>query len=285
MTRNERLRALVDSRGFGLEIGPSHAPVFPRAAGFNVETLDHADADELRRKYAAMGVDTSAIEGVAYVSDGGPIHEIVPRRGEYDFVFSSHVIEHVTDFVGYFESCEALLKSGGCALLVIPDKRYVFDALRFPSTTGDILEAWNRRDRRHSPARVFDFHASYSTFGGQPVWEKSSRGDIVLSNPLAIGREMFEAACSDDRYIDAHGWAFTPASFRLIVRDLNEMGLINLKIAQIVQDGTSEFIARLTREAAPDTLPRAELILDVHREQFESSLQMILGSGRFSVAA
>ena len=275
MTRNDSLRALVDSCGFGLEIGPSHAPVFPRAAGFNVETLDHADADELRRKYAAMGVDTSAIEEVTYVSDGRPIHEIVPRRGEYDFIFSSHVIEHVTDFVGYFETCEALLKPDGRAALAIPDKRYVFDALRFPSTTGDVLEAWKRRHKRHSIARVFDFHAYYSTLGGEPVWASFSTGDIALPNGVEYGRQMFDAAYSEDGYHDVHGWAFTPASFQLIIRDLNEMGLIGLKVEKLAQDGTSEFHVVMTRDAALDARPRSEMILDVHREQMESSAQLL----------
>jgi hypothetical protein len=53
----------VDPAGFGLEIGPSHAPVFPKRDGFNVETLDYTDAEGLRAKYANdPNVDLSRIE-------------------------------------------------------------------------------------------------------------------------------------------------------------------------------------------------------------------------------
>ena len=70
MTRIEKIRSMFDSSGFGLEIGPSHAPVFPKSLGYNVEVLDYAGASELRAKYAAMNCDTSRIEEVDYISDG-----------------------------------------------------------------------------------------------------------------------------------------------------------------------------------------------------------------------
>lgn len=269
------IRAMVNSSGIGLEIGPSHSPLFPKRDGFNVETLDYADADTLRNLYAGQPVNVDAIEHVDHVSDGKPIHEVVGKSNYYDYIVSSHTIEHVPDFLGYFQSCESLLRPGGCAVLAIPDKRFVFDALRFPNTTGDVLEAWMRRDKRHSPARVFDFFSSYSTLGGLHTWDSNAHGDVKLHNDIAVGRHWFDIARQETTYVDIHAWALTPASFRLIIRDLNELGLLNLKIAELHENGTFEFHVRLTREADVEMRNRAELAKDIHREQLISSHQIV----------
>lgn len=276
MDRFDVIRGLAAPSGKkGLEICPSHSPVFPRRQGFDVETLDYADADALRVHYSQSPVDLDAIENVDYVSDGTPIHEVVGKPGFYDYVYSGHAIVHVADIVGYFKSCEALLKPGGCAVLSIPDKRYVFNTLRFPSTTGEVLEAWKRGHRRHSPARVFDYHASYAKLDDQPIWTKFSRGDIALANGLMTAWRAFEVACKDDKYIDVGAWTFTPESFQLIIHDLNVLVPIDLKVEKILHEGTSEFHVRMTRNAVPDPRSRCEMIQDVHQEQLDSSLQIL----------
>jgi SAM-dependent methyltransferase len=274
---------MVNHAGKGLEIGPSHNPLFPKREGFDVETLDYADADTLRTRYAGHPVNIDAIEHVDHVSNGRPIHEVVQRPFHFDYIVSSHAIEHVTDFVGYFESCEVLLKPGGCVVLAIPDKRFVFDALRFPSTTGDVMEAWGRKHRRHSPSRVFDFFSSYSTLGEVHTWDKTAHGASRLANDLNISRHWFDAACQDDQYIDVHAWTLTPASFKLIIRDLNEMGIIKLRISHLISDGTFEFYVCLMREAEDNNRPRSEMLLDVHREQLVSSLQILGSSGQLGL--
>lgn len=277
------IRGMVDRTGKGLEVGPSHNPLFPKREGFDVETLDYADATTLRARYAGHPVDVGAIEEVDHISDGRSIAEVVGRAAHFDYIVSSHAIEHVTDFVGYFKSCEMMLKPGGCAVLAIPDKRFVFDALRFPSSTGDVLEAWNRGHNRHSPARVFDFFSNYSTLGDLHTWDRTSHGTTQLPHDLGISRQWFDAACNQDIYIDVHAWALTPASFRLIIRDLNEMGILSLRIDQLVNDGTFEFYVRLTSDAPKDPRQRSEMLLDIHREQLVSSLQILGSNGQLGL--
>jgi len=104
MDRSTLLRSMFEAKGLGLEIGPSHQPVFPKSAGFNVETVDYTTGEELRRVYAGLGIDTSVIEDPDFVSGGHLLHEVIDSPGRYDFIFSSHVIEHITDFVGFFQS-------------------------------------------------------------------------------------------------------------------------------------------------------------------------------------
>jgi hypothetical protein len=75
MGRSETLRSMFETSGKGLETGPSHNPLMPKTAGFDVEILDYLDAEGLRRKYAAASVDLSAVEEVDYIADGRPMTE------------------------------------------------------------------------------------------------------------------------------------------------------------------------------------------------------------------
>src|SRR5215472_3740986 len=107
-----------------LEIGPSHAPIAPKAAGWNSFVVDHATQAELRAKYRGYGVNIDAIEPVDFVWSAGGLADAVPAafHGTFDTVIASHVIEHVPDFVGFFSGCVRLLKPTGTIALAVPDK-------------------------------------------------------------------------------------------------------------------------------------------------------------------
>jgi len=69
--------------GYGLEIGPSYNPVVPKSTGYRVDTLDHADAAQLREKYRNHDIDLSAIEEVTYVWNGEPLDELTQKANHY----------------------------------------------------------------------------------------------------------------------------------------------------------------------------------------------------------
>ena len=46
LARDEAIRALFDTSGRGLEIGPSYNPIMPKHRGFKVEIVDHASTAE-----------------------------------------------------------------------------------------------------------------------------------------------------------------------------------------------------------------------------------------------
>lgn len=279
MGRNEQLRAMVDVSGRGLEIGPSHAPVFPKREGFRVETVDYAPAAELRRKYSELGVEIEAIEEVDYISDGRPLHEVVPYEHTYDYIFSSHAIEHVTDFVAYIRSCERLLKPGGVIAFAVPDKRYTFDACQPLTTTGRVLEAFARGQSRHSPAAVFDFIANSIDLDGQGVWTKTSTGQIKFRHGPADGKPPFDQAVQPEgAYQDVHAWIFTPNSFRLIISDLRELGLIEVDEAYMAEMGALEFHVALRAGAPGHGMSRLALSQFALYDQVTCGAQMLAAS-------
>ena len=269
MSRKDDALSLLDPRGRGLEIGAGYAPFFPKAKGHRVESVDHASADELRRKYAELGQDTSRIEEVDYVWRGEPLDEVVPHHGAYDYIFGSHVLEHLPDPVAFFNACDRLLKPSGVLVLIVPDKRYCFDVFRPIASTGDLVQAHLEKRRRHPPGKVFDNTAYYARKDGDETWETSRHpGRAELYESLETAKGRLRRAVESEEYIDVHGWQFVPSSFRLAICELHALGLTPMREVRFLHRWRRpEFYVSLSRSGAGCPLGRLELCRRVLAEQ------------------
>jgi SAM-dependent methyltransferase len=270
MTRNELLLSMFDPSGVGLEIGPGFNPLLPKSEGYDVETLDHGTAAQLRDKYRNdPNVDIARIEEVDFVADGQPIAEVVGKPGYYDYIVASHVIEHAPDFLGFLKDCEALLNQAGTLILAVPDKRRCFDLLQPLTSTGMILQAHQERRTRHPPSALFDDIAYNVLRDGDGGWSKGCAGRLTFAHDLATAFDFFYKMRLSSHYVDSHAWRFTPSSFRLIVDDLWMIGEIGLS-EQIFRGGVlNEFYITLSRTGTGcplDRLALARMIIAEHRE-------------------
>jgi SAM-dependent methyltransferase len=240
----------IDKNGLGLEIGPSHNPIAPKSKGYNVHILDHLNAADLRVKYADHGVNLDNIEEVDFVWSGEPIHELIGNTHQYDWIIASHLIEHVPDLISFFQECEILLKENGVLFLVIPDKRYCFDALMPPSTTGELLDAWIQKRTKPTPGQVFDHFANASMRHGNIAWADDGGGGVdKLVHEFAEAADAFKRASSSDEYIDVHCWRFTPNSFKLILHDLKKINLTNMTVVKTFKADGCEFYISLMKSS------------------------------------
>jgi len=280
MTKDEFISQTITRSMFGLEVGPSFNPYFPRSDGWNVETVDHASADDLRKKYADLE-DISKIEEVNYVSDARPLHETIYRRGEYDFIFASHVVEHLTDLIGFIKSCEILLKPSGRLVLVVPDKRRCFDVMQARTTTGDVLDAYRIGSTRHTPGSVFDFFANIADMGGHTIWEHDWARKFELGFHFATdvqeAKQRYDYVAANDDYLDIHRWNFVPSSFRLIMQDLEKTGLINLREDFFSDTSRCEFYFSASPNGPGCPLSRLDLHRAIAWEEIEGNMQIISG--------
>lgn len=269
MDRKETLTSLFDPSGVGLEIGPSHNPLLPKSEGYRVETLDHMPAEELQLKYAGIpGIDVSKIEPVDYITDGGSISSLINKESAFDFVVGSHVVEHMTNLLGFLLDCEHLLKDTGDLVLAVPDKRFVFDALRPIATTGDVLQANLEGRRRHTPGKLFDEVAYNVLRGGLSGWSPHDSGEISFAATLDSARRIFDSAVQTGASHDIHAWQFTPSSFRLIIRDLHEIQAIHLQEKKFLATGGGEFYIVLSKTADGCVLDRMTLLQHTILEQY-----------------
>ena len=248
-SREEKVFHLLDKTGLGLEIGPSHNPIAPKKNGFNVQILDHVNADQLRDKYKDhknYGVKIENIEDVDYVWHGEVLSELIGKTSCYDWIIASHVIEHMPDIISFFQQCEVLLKPSGILSLVIPDKRFCFDYFSPISSTGNVLDAYAEKRTRPSHGQVFDHFANSVKRNGKITWSSEMQnGPNELIHTFAQAKALYAQSISSDQYIDTHCWRFTPANFGLIISDLITLDLISLDIKDEFETSGCEFFVSL----------------------------------------
>lgn len=271
----EVMRAMIGSRGPGLEIGPLHRPIAPKRDGYNVVVVDHTSTQGLREKYAKdPNVDVSLIEEVDYVTDGRSILETIGQSGRYDWIIASHVIEHTPDLLGFLKDCERLLRPVGTLALAIPHRRFCFDALRPISTMGQVLQAHLEKRTRLSPGTLFDFVSESSKRNGLGAWFEGQEGQLVRVHPITEALNIFrQEATSSAKYRDGHAWVFVPASFRLILQMAQEMGMIELRESQYHETIGCEFFVSLSRSGAGTGLTDDELRRAAEEEQLAGFLE------------
>ena len=249
LSREEKVFRLLNTKGLGLEVGPSHNPVAPKKKGFNVHILDHASAAELRNKYQGHGVNLDNIEEVDFVWQGEPLQELIGETNCYDWIIASHVIEHVPDLISFLQQCEALLKPTGILSLVIPDKRYCFDYFSSSSSTGNVLDANAEKRVRPTHGQIFDHFVNASKRKGNIAWSSDGAGGAdELLHTFAEAQAQWARSVSTTDYIDVHCWRFTPASFRLLISDLLGLELINLEIKGEFETDGCEFYVSLGKK-------------------------------------
>ncbi|MBP9089170.1 MAG: class I SAM-dependent methyltransferase [Kofleriaceae bacterium] len=257
LPRNHKVMLELDAKGLGLEIGPSFNPVAPKRAGYKVHILDHLDADGLRKKYPHLKPEN--IEEVDFVWHGEPLAELIGQTGVYDWIVASHVIEHVPDLITFLQQCAQLLKPTGRLSLVVPDKRYCFDLYSPESSTGQILDAYHAKSRRPTPGQIFDHYANAVNRDGSIAWEPSSTGKIALHHDPGEAKKMWLQAQASDEYVDVHNWRFTPDNFRLLITDLENLGLLPIGIIREFGTVGCEFFVTLGKHetgwTAPDRYP------------------------------
>jgi hypothetical protein len=251
--RNARLLAGVTLSDPIIEIGPLHAPIAPKSAGWSTTVVDHATRAELLEKYAGHpDVDPDVIQDVDIVWPSGPLHTAFPdhANGTYKALIASHVIEHLPDLVGFLRSAAQLLDpNAGLLALVVPDKRWCFDLFKPVSTTGQLLAAHRAGATRHAPAHLFDHNAYSASDRGRTCWGQEPLTELSFYVRLEDAKTAFDSWSDDpdSAYVDCHAWQFTPSSFALAILELGELGLIDWRVDWIESEPQTEFITQLRR--------------------------------------
>jgi SAM-dependent methyltransferase len=266
--RTSLLRSMLQLGGYGLEIGPGYNPLLPKSEGFRVETVDYTDADGLRDKYKGNpNVEIDRIEAVDHVvGERRTLAEAVGKPRVFDYIVASHVIEHTPDMVGFLQSCEELLTASGVLVLAVPDKRHCFDVLQPLTSTGDVLQAHLDGRTMPTPGAVFDDLAYNAVRGDAIGWGPHDGSSLRFVAPLDAAANAYQSLRRSPTYCDVHVWRFVPSSFRLILRDLYEIGEIRLREDKFYDSVGNEFYVSLSTSAAGCSCGRLALAKDALRE-------------------
>ena len=119
----------------------------------------------------------------------------------------------------------------GRYFLIIPDKRYCFDALLPESNLAAVLEAYHQNRKVHTLKSVIEHQALTTHNDARRHWlgDHGRLSDTAGKAKSALNT-FIEA---DGRYMDVHAWQFTPQGFSEIIRLLNLTGYIDFIVEQV----------------------------------------------------
>lgn len=135
----DRRPILALCKGRGVELGPGPRPqVFP-AADIDVRYVEQTHPDDWARLYGGSA-EVTFDPALAPHFVVGDADRIPAEPGSLDFIFSSHVFEHLANPLGHLALWADLLKSGGRIAMIVPDyigsKDFLMD-----ETSIEVLEA------------------------------------------------------------------------------------------------------------------------------------------------
>lgn len=260
--RIARAREHLDlTAGRGLEIGPLASPIV-RKDEAAVSYVDVLSAQTLRSHYAEdANVDETDIVDLDFVlSQDGTTHslaEIVGPAGPFQWVIASHVVEHVPDLIAFLADVAAIVDDGGRLALVVPDRRYCFDALRPPTTIGEMLLAHDNQDRRPSVRAVFDHFSSAVGYDPAALWRGVPADPANRLYPLQQAWDLVQRRRTTEDYLDSHTWLFTPESFVEQLSVLARLGLNDFTVVGVSPTAVNDYeffvtLQRIPRAATAD---------------------------------
>jgi hypothetical protein len=226
-----------------------------------VRTADHLDKKGLIDKYGALK-PTHKIDEVDYVLVNGRLDGISER---FDYIVASHVIEHTVCLVSFLQDCAGLLQPNGVLTLAIPDHRYCFDRFRERTALGRVIDVYRADSLAQTEGSVVEHFLSNVRKDGLSSWNEGWPGPYERTYDSDAVAERTRLAAAGE-YVDTHNWVFTPNHFRLMLQDLNTLGLVVLREKAFHYTIGSEFYVTLSAQADGPGLSREQLVALSARE-------------------
>jgi SAM-dependent methyltransferase len=141
------VRSIISDKK-GIEIGGPSA-VFRRKFNLpiydNVLSLDNCDFSQ-NTKWASHAQSYRFSErkeaGRTYFCEGSALGHIA--TGEYDFLLSSHNLEHMANPIKTLKEWQRVVKQGGHLVIVLPHYARTFDHRRTPTTVQHMIDDYDR---------------------------------------------------------------------------------------------------------------------------------------------
>jgi SAM-dependent methyltransferase len=235
-----------------LEIGAANLPTYNPAEA-DISFLDVQDTNELQTQYA--GTRHRTAEGVVpidfVIRPDAPMRDAV--EGTFDLAMANHVVEHVTDVIGWLAQLSDVVKPGGHLMLAVPDRRYTFDYIRRETDALDLVGRYVRGE--HGPDEETRLRNAYyyRPIRSEQVWAgdhyaRARQRRFTLREALAFVRSGRE------KDADMHVHVFTCATFQSVLGELRAQELTSWEIVACrdVLEGGNEFLVLLRNRADTD---------------------------------
>jgi len=218
--------ALIPSGSSALEIGPFCKPLL---LGHGVKYFDVMDKPALDQRARDIGLQDQVAPHIHFVS---PVGDLSVVDETFDYVLSSHCLEHQPDLVTHLQQVTRILRPNGRYFLLVPDKRYCFDALLAESTVAEVLDAYHAGRKTHSLKSVIE-HRALTTHNDCLRHWNGDHGFLNDEGPGRVIASVKEYIAANNSYIDVHAWYFTPASVKNLFGTLSNAGYVDLDVERI----------------------------------------------------
>lgn len=131
-----RANLISMARGHGVEIGPGPNPQIHQSDIVDVQYVEESPQQEWVEKYDQHGKYSAAQADFSKYTIGTAWNLPQPDAS-LDFLFSSHVFEHLANPIGHLLRWKSKLKPGGSILAVVPDLNCTFDYMAKPSALDE----------------------------------------------------------------------------------------------------------------------------------------------------
>jgi len=154
MIREHRNPALPLIRGAGLEIGALHEP-FPVPEGTAITYADTLTVDQAARLFPE--IDAARITKADRILNLDVDGLVCFPEKSFDFVIISHVLEHLANPIRVVGEVFRVLRTGGRAIIAVPDMRFTFDRSRKITPFKHLMDDYQNAVTENSDEHYLDF--------------------------------------------------------------------------------------------------------------------------------
>ena len=122
----------------------------------NVTYVDRWEPDENRGLFPELG-DAALFAKPDIISNLDIDRLSAVADDSQDFVIASHVLEHLANPLAQLAEIQRVLRTGGAALILLPDRRFTFDRERSPTPLSHLVNEYRLDVRTVDDAHVEDF--------------------------------------------------------------------------------------------------------------------------------
>ncbi len=140
-----RRQVLYDlAQGNGVEIGPGPRPQILPSDTVTVTYIEETSPEEWARLYDRKG-NFGAAEADWSNIQVGKAAALPVEDDSLDFIFSSHVFEHLSNPLGHLERWRAKMRPGGVVMAVVPDLTSTKDRFMRPCAPAEFLDEYESK--------------------------------------------------------------------------------------------------------------------------------------------
>jgi SAM-dependent methyltransferase len=222
--RTEAVLGRIPLQGHGLELSPGTSPLVDKRDR-KIVYCDKFGREDLSRLYpGGKFVDIDVVLG------DRPLDQVFSKE-QFDYIVSSHVIEHIPDFIQFFISASKILRTNGVIVSLLPDKRYTFDVLRQISSVHDIEMAHAAKLISPSDAMIEEFYRNCDmNASAEGLWSGTYKPERTHAPQEAL---VQIAKVDPQKKPDVHCYTFSPDTFRVLITHVIERHVPNLSLVEI----------------------------------------------------